>query len=53
MIFISAIAVELHCDRCGERIVLEGPEVEFTDVAVVEQEHAYSHAVRELEGNQC
>lgn len=52
MIYISAIAVELHCSACGQRIVLEGPEVEFTDIAVVEQEHAYSHAVRELEGNQ-
>jgi hypothetical protein len=53
VIYISAAAVELHCASCGERIVLEGPEVEFNDVAVVEQEHAYSHALRELEGNQC
>lgn len=46
MIYISAAAVELHCASCGERIVLDGPEVEFNDVAVVEQEHNYQHDLK-------
>lgn len=46
MIYISAIAVELHCSTCGQRIVMEGPRVEFNDLAVVEQEHNYQHDLK-------
>jgi hypothetical protein len=48
VIYIDAITVALVCRRCGERLTLEGPQVQVEDIAVAEQEHTYQHDLKEI-----